>query len=89
MIIKQVPAVSVTEPDISLVLLTICRFQHLSLLLLLPVSSVEPLCPVHTVEPHLIDTPQWWTLASECPDCISIDFNAFKTPQQRTPRYSV
>ena len=25
---------------------------------------------------------------SECPDCISIDFNIFKPPQQRTPRYS-
>ena len=24
---------------------------------------------------------------SECPDCISIDFNTFKTPQQQTPRY--
>ena len=26
---------------------------------------------------------------SECPDCISIDFNTFKTPQQQTPLYSV
>ena len=26
---------------------------------------------------------------SECPDCISIDFNTFKPPQQQTPHYSV
>ena len=26
---------------------------------------------------------------SECPDCISVEFNTFKPPQQRTPRYSV
>ena len=26
---------------------------------------------------------------SECPDCISIDFDIFKPPQQQTPRYSV
>ena len=26
---------------------------------------------------------------SECPDCISIDFNVFKPPQQRIPHYFV
>ena len=26
---------------------------------------------------------------SECLNCISIDFNVFKPPQQWTPRYSV
>ena len=50
-----------------------------------------------TVESHLhvADIPQWRTPAfhSECPDCsyicISIDFNAFKSPQQQIPCYSV
>ena len=39
----------------------------------------------YTVEPRLTDTCD----NSECPDCISIDCNIFKPPQQRTPRYSV
>ena len=41
-----------------------------------------------TVEPRLTDTCDI-TDNSECPDCISIDFNIFKPPQQRTPRHSV
>ena len=38
--------------------------------------------------PSTVDTCDI-TDISESPDHISIDYNTFKTPQQRTPRYSV
>ena len=40
-----IPAVPVTEPDISLALLTVWSFQHFSLSSLPPVLSTEPLSP--------------------------------------------
>ena len=47
-----------------------------------------------TVEPRSNDTPQPWILVnimniSECPDGIPIDFSTLKSPQQRTPCFSV
>ena len=40
------------------------------------------------VEPHLTDTHDI-TDSSESPDHFSLDFNTLKTPELRTPRYSV
>ena len=52
------------------------------------VRIIGRLYTFNTVEPRLADTRDI-TDNSECPDCISIDFNTFKPPQQRTLRYSV
>ena len=50
-------------------------------------SSIYSITPLNGY-PSTVDTCNIMD-NSECPDCIPIDFNIFKPPQQRTPRYYV